>query len=62
MLFRRRGWDDARYNAWSHELLERQIAFVTPSKWEDETVARIVFLHPNTSHDLVREILASMKD
>ncbi|MGA7835075.1 MAG: pyridoxal-dependent decarboxylase [Acidimicrobiales bacterium] len=62
VLFRRRGWDAERYNEWSQSLLSRQIAFVTPTKWEDETVARIAFLHPNTTEEMVREILASMHD
>jgi glutamate/tyrosine decarboxylase-like PLP-dependent enzyme len=62
VLFRREGWSAERYNEWSHELLRRQIAFVTPTKWEGETVARVTFLHPNTSEALVREILESMRD
>ena len=62
VLFRRKGWDAARYNEWSHELLRAQVAFVTPTKWEGETVGRIAFLHPNTSEELVREILESMRD
>jgi len=33
VLFRRFGWDAQRYNEWSQELLRKQIAFVTPTKW-----------------------------
>lgn len=62
VLFRRRGWDAARYNAWSQDLLARQVAFVTPTKWEGETVARLAFLHPDTTEELVAEILDSMRD
>ncbi len=62
VLFRRRGWSPERYNAWSRELLGRQVAFVTPTKWEGETVARLAFLHPNTTEELVDEILASMHE
>lgn len=62
VLFRRHGWDAERYKQWSHKLLRDQIAFVTPSKWEGETVARLAFLHPDTSEELVREILESMRD
>jgi len=61
VLFRRRGWEPAQYNAWSQQLLRDQIAFVTPTKWEGETVARLAFLHPDTSEELVREILETMK-
>ena len=62
VLFRRKGWDAERYNEWSQSLLSRQIAFVTPTKWEGETVARMAFLHPNTTDEMVEEILASMRD
>jgi glutamate/tyrosine decarboxylase-like PLP-dependent enzyme len=62
VLFRRRGWPAERYNEWSQELLSRQIAFVTPTKWEGETVGRIAFLHPNTTEEMVVEILNSMRD
>ena len=62
VLFRRLGWEPAQYNEWSKQLLRDQIAFVTPTKWEGETVARLAFLHPATSEDLVRRILDSMRD
>ena len=62
VLFRRRGWDAERYGQWSQDLLRRQVAFVTPTKWEGETVARLAFLHPNTTEEMVLEILDSMKD
>ena len=62
VLFRKKGWDAERYNEWSQSLLSRQIAFVTPTKWEGETVARMAFLHPNTTDEMVIEILDSMRD
>jgi glutamate/tyrosine decarboxylase-like PLP-dependent enzyme len=62
VLYRRIGWEPYQYNAWSQKLLRDQIAFVTPTKWEGETVARLAFLHPDTSEDLVRQILESMRD
>jgi len=60
VLFRRRGWDPAQYNSWADQLLKDQVAFIPPSAWEGETVARFAFLHPHTSMDLVREILDRM--
>jgi aromatic-L-amino-acid/L-tryptophan decarboxylase len=60
VLFRRRGWDSARYNQWADQLLTDQIAFIPPSAWEGETVARFAFLHPDTSMDLVAQILDRM--
>jgi glutamate/tyrosine decarboxylase-like PLP-dependent enzyme len=62
VLFRRKGWNAERYHEWSRSLLSRQIAFVTPTKWEGETVARLAFLHPDTTDEMVRVILASMRD
>jgi aromatic-L-amino-acid decarboxylase len=62
VLFRRPGWSDDQYTQWSHRLLLDQIAFVTPTKWEGETVARLAFLHPDTTDELVREILETMRD
>jgi aromatic-L-amino-acid/L-tryptophan decarboxylase len=59
-LFRRRGWDSAAYTRWADQLLTDQVAFIPPSAWEGETVARFAFLHPHTSMDLVRQILDRM--
>ena len=60
VLFRRRGWDAAQYTRWADRLLVDQVAFIPPSAWEVQTVARFAFLHPHTSMDLVREILDRM--
>ena len=62
VLLRRKGWSADQYTTWSHQLLRDQIAFVTPTKWEGETVARLAFLHPDTSEDLVLQILESMRN
>ncbi len=60
VLFRRRGWDHAQYTRWADQLLNDQVAFIPPSAWEGETVARFAFLHPHTPLDLVRRILDRM--
>jgi glutamate/tyrosine decarboxylase-like PLP-dependent enzyme len=60
VLFRRIGWSAEHYLAWSDRLLEQQIGFVVPTKWQGETVARFAFLHPNTTIEIVDEILATM--
>jgi aromatic-L-amino-acid decarboxylase len=62
VLFRRKGWSSERYLEWSQDLLRRQIAFVTPTKWEGETVGRLAFLHPNTTDEMVHQILDSARD
>jgi aromatic-L-amino-acid decarboxylase len=60
VLFRRDGWESGDYDRWSHQLLADQIGFVTPTKWEGETVARFAFLHPETTIQIVEEILDTM--
>jgi glutamate/tyrosine decarboxylase-like PLP-dependent enzyme len=60
VLFRRKGWGLADYYNWSAKLLDEQVAFVTPTKWEGETVARLIFLHPGTTEEIVREVIATM--
>jgi len=60
VLFRRSGWRAADYDTWSARLLADQIAFVTPSRWHGEPVARLAFLHPETTLEIVDEILATL--
>src|SRR5450755_1356856 len=60
VLFRRRGWGGEAYTRWADQLLSDQVAFMLPSAWEGETVARFAFLHPHTPMDLVRQILDRM--
>ncbi|MGD0686937.1 MAG: pyridoxal-dependent decarboxylase [Streptosporangiaceae bacterium] len=60
VLFRRRGWAARHYAQWADQLLTDQVAFIPPSAWEGEAVARFAFLHPRTSMELVRQILDRM--
>jgi glutamate/tyrosine decarboxylase-like PLP-dependent enzyme len=57
VLFRRTGWRAADYDAWAQALHQDEVAFVPPSQWDGETVGRLAFLHPDTSMELVREVL-----
>jgi aromatic-L-amino-acid/L-tryptophan decarboxylase len=61
VLFRRIGWTAQDYQAWSDDLLRSQVAFVTSSGWQGETVGRLVFLHPSTTTKMVDEVLATMR-
>ena len=58
VLFRRAGWGKADYEAWSDRLLAEQIGFVMHTTWEDEPVGRLALLHPDTTMELITEILA----
>ena len=60
VLFRRTGWSPDDYEAWWRRLLDAQIAFVQPTSWEGEKVARLCFVNPRTTLDHVRAILGTM--
>lgn len=45
---------------WSADLLAQQVAFVTSSTWQGETVGRLVSLHPGTTTVMVDEVLAAL--
>jgi glutamate/tyrosine decarboxylase-like PLP-dependent enzyme len=61
VLFRRLGWKAEDYDAWAQQLHADEVAFIPPTKWEKETVGRFAFLHPDTTMDLVREVLDRTK-
>ncbi|HXQ19037.1 MAG TPA: pyridoxal-dependent decarboxylase [Acidimicrobiales bacterium] len=60
VLFSRPGWRRADYDAWSADLLRRQIGFVVPTSWEGQPVGRFAFLHPDTTTAMVQEILDTL--
>jgi glutamate/tyrosine decarboxylase-like PLP-dependent enzyme len=60
VLFRRDGWGRDDYESWSARLLEDQIAFVLPTVWQGEPVARLCFVHPETTKQLVDEVIATI--
>jgi aromatic-L-amino-acid decarboxylase len=62
VLFRRAGWGAGDYGRWSDRLLADQVAFMPPTSWEGQTVARFAFLHPHTPLELVKEVLDRMAD
>ncbi|MFI9776049.1 pyridoxal phosphate-dependent decarboxylase family protein [Streptomyces sp. NPDC051956] len=62
VLVRRTGWQPEDYYAWSKRMLSSGTAFVTPSVWEGETVARLAFRHPDITEGTVRAILDSLFD
>ena len=60
VIFRRDGWGAEEYERWSTDLLERQRAFVQPTRWDGELVGRLSFLHPATTVEMVVEVLDAM--
>jgi aromatic-L-amino-acid/L-tryptophan decarboxylase len=61
VLWRRPGWSPADYTAWSHQLLVDQRAFVMPTTYRGETVARAVFLNPECPPEIIDDIITSME-
>jgi aromatic-L-amino-acid decarboxylase len=60
VLFRRPGWERPDYDEWSARLLADQVALVVPTTWEGRAVARLAILHPETTLDVVRQVIDSM--
>jgi aromatic-L-amino-acid/L-tryptophan decarboxylase len=60
VLFRRDQWGLDDYERWSDRLLAEQIAFVLPTMWDGEPVARLCFVHPDTTKQLVDEVLSTV--
>jgi glutamate/tyrosine decarboxylase-like PLP-dependent enzyme len=60
VLWRRPGWTPADFRAWSDRLLAEERAFIMPTTWRGETVARAVFLNPTCPPAVIEDIVASM--
>lgn len=60
VVFRRRGWAPADYHAWSDRLLADQLAFVVPTTYAGETLARFAIVNPDTVPDDITAILDTM--
>ena len=60
VLFRRLGWDAARYQAWSDAMLDAGIAFVVPTVHEGETVLRFCFVNPTTTEADIEAVIAEL--
>jgi glutamate/tyrosine decarboxylase-like PLP-dependent enzyme len=61
LVFRRHGWSSADYDAWSPRLIESGLAFIMPTRYAGEPVARIVILNPRTTLVDVQLVLDSMR-
>ena len=60
VLFRRSGWDAARYQQWSDEALAAGDAFVVPTVHNGETVFRFCFVNPTTTEADIDAIVGAM--
>ncbi len=60
VVFRRTGWTDLEYQAWSAAMLRDQRAFVLPSTHHGERVLRAVYLHPECPPEVTDDVIASL--
>lgn len=60
VVFEREGWQLSDYERWSEKLLADQIAFVVPSSHNGKPNTRFAIVNPETSYELLLQILDSM--
>jgi len=61
VVFERSGWSWEDYKIWSKQQLRSQLCFVVPSIADEKPVLRFAFLNPETSKEIVDEILLSLE-
>jgi glutamate/tyrosine decarboxylase-like PLP-dependent enzyme len=61
VVFERTGWDTARYERWSAELLRSGLAFVVPSSHRGRPNARFAIVNPRTELADLLQILETMR-
>jgi glutamate/tyrosine decarboxylase-like PLP-dependent enzyme len=57
VVFKKHGWTQSDYDAWSDKLLADQIAFVVPSSHLGEPNLRFAIVNPTTTIETIAEIL-----
>lgn len=62
VVFKKKGWTLADYDAWSAKLLESGLGFVVPSSHKGEPNTRFAIVNPRTTLELLIQILDTMKD
>jgi glutamate/tyrosine decarboxylase-like PLP-dependent enzyme len=58
LLFDRPGWIDEDYHRWSVTLAHEGRILCVPTRWQGQTVLRLVFINPATEAERVLEVLA----
>ena len=61
VVFRRKGWTQEDYSAWSDDLWESGKAACFPSKFKGEPVLRFAIVNPRTTIDILLELVDSLK-
>ena len=60
VVFRRNGWSQAAYDAWSDRILRRGLAFVVPTGTREGPAVRFCFINPRTTIADVELILGTL--
>jgi glutamate/tyrosine decarboxylase-like PLP-dependent enzyme len=60
VAFKKIGWREEDYQRWSDKLLNDQLAFVTPSDHDNETILRFAIVNPWTNITDIKIILATL--
>ncbi len=60
VLFRRLGWDEDAYTAWSERTARAGTALVVPTRWRGEMCLRICVVNPRTDPADLEALLADM--
>ena len=61
LLFRRRGWNTADYQAWSQAAALDGSILCVPTTWRGQTVLRLAFTNPDTESRRVLDVLDAMR-
>ena len=61
LVFERIGWTEADYRAWSRQLLDEQLAFVTASRHHGQPCTRFAIINPLTTVDDLAAIVDTMR-
>ncbi len=62
VVFTKEDWNLDDYNAWSEKLLQDGIAFVVPSSHQGKPNTRFAIVNPETTYELLCQILDSMEN
>jgi len=62
VVFEKKGWQLADYEAWSDRILREGLGFVTPSSHQGKPNARFAIVNPRTDVKLLTKIIDSMDE
>lgn len=60
VAFKRKGWNKSDYDAWSENLLRKQIGFIPPSSHRGEPILRFAIVNPWTKIEDLQLILSTL--